>query len=410
MSGLITRFAIRFTLIGLLASTAIADHWPQFRGPHGDGIALHGAITADFQGGEARVAWNGDVGVGYSAVAVVNGRLYTAGWAEGHTTVHCLDARTGDPIWQQRYPIDQYDRQHQGGPAGTPAVAGDRIYHLSREAELFCFRATDGAPQWSRRLMEQLGVERPRFAFTGSPIVHGDLVFVDVGRIAAVHRVSGELVWQSDDYGAAYSSPRLFSWQGRAMLAAFPQAGLVVLDRHTGREVATHPWTNPWGNNAVVPVLDDDRLFVSSGDNIGGVMLKLTTSGLTIAWKAPMFRNKMATAVLIDGHLYGFDVAVLKCLDVTDGSVKWTHRGLGKGTITALENTLVVLGEKGELLVADATPAGFVGRHIADILDPGPCWTVPVVAAPYVYCRGADGRLVAVHFGTRSPEVGRIEP
>lgn len=379
----------------MLAAPAFGDDWPQFRGPRGDGVTERGRLAAVGMG-EPRVAWEAHVGIGYASVAVVGERLYTAGWEAGRTTVHCLDACTGKPIWQRRYTIGRYDRQHEGGPAGTPAVDDGRVYHLSREAELICLRAADGTPLWSRRLGEQLGVALPRFAFTGSPIVHGDQVLVDVGRIVALDKVSGDLLWQSDDHGAAYSSPRPFTWRGRAMVAAFPQAGLVVVDRDNGQEHAVHPWTNPYGNNAVVPVIDLDRLYVSSGDNVGGIMLEMTPEGLAVVWKAPAFRNKMATPVLIDGHLYGFDMAVLKCLDAEDGTVRWSQRGLGKGTLTAAGRTLIILSEEGELLLGDASPTRFEIRARASVLDHDACWTVPVLAHGRFYCREPTGRLVCV--------------
>ena len=49
----------------------------------------------------------------------------------------------------------------------------------------------------------------------------------------------------------------------------------------------------------------------------------------------------------------------------------------------------------GELLVAEATPAGFKQLARANVLS-GTCWTVPVVAHGRVYCRNQGGDLVGV--------------
>jgi outer membrane protein assembly factor BamB len=379
--------------------TLPAADWPQFRGAAGDGVSAETGWSDRFGPDGPRVLWERRIGAGYASVSIVDGRLYSAGWADGQTTVYCLDAETGDDRWTHRYPIERHNTQHQGGPAGTPAVDGDRVYTLSREAQLFCLHAGAGTVLWSKRLMEQFGVQKPQFAFAGSPVVHGDTLFVDVGCIAAFDKRSGRILWQSKDYGPAYSTPVPFTVDERPLLAAFPQEGLVIFDRSTGQERAVHPWSNPYGNNAVVPVIEGRRLFISSGDNIGGVLLELTGAGLEVAWEAPTFRNKMATSVLLDGHLYGFDVAVLKCIDIRTGRSKWKQRGLGRGSLMAADGRLIILSEKGELVIAAATAKSFVVHDRAEVLDAGDCWVVPVLAEGRIYCRSGDGRLVCIDMG-----------
>lgn len=375
----------------------IADaDWPQFRGTRGDGVSTETGWSERFGDGAPRVAWERRIGVGYASVSVADGRLYTAGWSEGDGTIHCLDAVSGDEIWAHRYPIARYDRQHKGGPAGTPATHDGRVYALTRDAELLCLDAAKGGVLWSRRLMDEFGVEHPRFAFTGSPVVHGDHVYVDAGCIAAFDKATGAPVWRTKNYGPAYSTPVPFEVDGRSLIAAFPREGAVVLDRATGAEHGMHPWLNPYGNNAVVPVIDGRRVLVSSGDDVGAVMLEVTDDGLDVIWESRKFRNKMATSVLLDGHLYGFDVAVLRCLDVRDGTAKWAQRGLGKGTLMAAGDRLIVLTEDGELVTARATPTAFEVLDRAKVLDAGQCWTVPVLSNGRIYCRGADGQLVCV--------------
>ena len=49
----------------------------------------------------------------------------------------------------------------------------------------------------------------------------------------------------------------------------------------------------------------------------------------------------------------------------------------------------------GELLVVEASPAGFKQLARAGVLS-GKCWTVPVVANGGAYCRSHGGDLVAV--------------
>ena len=402
------RLAIVSCAVGVVwfggGTSSTAADWPQWRGADGSGVSIETEWVDRFGPGGPRVLWERQVGVGYASVSVLDGRLYTAGWTDGEDIIYCMDAESGKPSWQDSYSMKRYDRQHEGGPAGTPAVSGDRVYTLSREANLFCLNAETGKILWRKDLMSQFGTELPRFAFTGSPAVYGDTLFVDVGRIIAFDKVSGDVVWQSRDYGSAYSTPVLLEVGRRRLLAAFPQYGLVVLDASTGLERAVHEWKNPYGNNAAMPVVDGNRIFISSADDVGGVLLELADQGLRDVWHDRQMRNKMATSVLWNDHLYGFDKAVLKCVDMADGTFKWSQRGLGMGSLIAAGGKLIVLSEDGELIIAEAAPQSFNVRARAKVLDAPHCWTAPVLADGRIYCRSSVGQLVCVDVRAGSRE------
>jgi outer membrane protein assembly factor BamB len=59
------------------------------------------------------------------------------------------------------------------------------------------------------------------------------------------------------------------------------------------------------------------------------------------------------------------------------------------------DGKLIVLGEAGKLVIADASPEGYKELASAEILR-GKCWTVPVLANGRIYARNAAGDLVCV--------------
>ena len=98
--------------------------------------------------------------------------------------------------------------------------------------------------------------------------------------------------------------------------------------------------------------------------------------------------------VLCDDVLYGFDNTMLKCLDL-EGNELWRERGLGKGALIASDERLIVVSEKGELLVAEASREGFEVLARTQIFNgEGVCWTMPVLAEGRIYLRDSLGRLV----------------
>ena len=106
--------------------------------------------------------------------------------------------------------------------------------------------------------------------------------------------------------------------------------------------------------------------------------------------------TQTATCVLIDGFLYGFDEARFKCLEFNSGRRQWSEGGLGKGSLMAADDKLIVLSEEGELVIADVSPIEFRVRTRAKVLDTDRCWTVPVLAGGRIYCRSRQGQLVCV--------------
>lgn len=387
-------------LAGVAAAGAGGADWPQWRGPRVDGVSPDAGWQSRFDDGPP-VAWERQVGAGYASVAVAGGRLYTAGWADGHDTIYALDAATGAVVWRHRYAIEAYDNMHVGGPAATPATDGTHVYMASRGGHLICLTAAGGEPVWSKSLAEAYGVAEPTWAFSGSPVLDGNVLYIDVGRILALDKTNGETIWQTDDYGSAYSTPVPFDHKGKRLVAAFPKHGLVLLEAATGREVCKHRWQTQYDVNAATPIVDGDHVFISSGYNTGALLLAFDGQGLTEVWGSKRMRNKMATCVLVDGHLYGIDASVLRCLEFETGAVRWSQRGVGEGTVAAAGDKLIVLTDDGELIIADASPEAFQAHARAKVLEGGQCWTVPVIADGRIYCRSKTGQLVCVDVGGR---------
>ncbi len=106
-------------------------------------------------------------------------------------------------------------------------------------------------------------------------------------------------------------------------------------------------------------------------------------------------RSQLSGPVLIDGFLYGVDDNKLACLDWTTGQSRWAEGSVGKGSLMAADGKLIVLSEKGKLIISQASPDGFKELSSAQILS-GRCWTMPILANGFIYARSAKGHLVCV--------------
>ncbi|MCH7602438.1 MAG: PQQ-like beta-propeller repeat protein [Planctomycetes bacterium] len=376
----------------LLASSANADDWLNWRGPNGTGVSSESQWTAQ---GQSNSLWSKNVGLGYTTFVVKGDRLITAGFDEDkeQDTILCLNATTGENIWGHTYAAKIRDNSHNGGTLSTPSIDGDRVYVLNREGLFICLQFEDGKVIWQKNLMETNGLEYPTWMFAASPLVLEDMVIVNVGHLIAFNKESGKQIWKTKNTGHAYSTPLSFENDGQSRLAVINGDGLVVFDQKSGKEIASHPWKTSYDINASTPIAIGNRIFISSGYNHGSAMLQLDGNKLKVLWENKEMRTKMSGSVYWDGHLYGFDDTRLQCLD-TDGNEKWSKRGLGMGTLMVANGRLVVMSSKGELIIADASPGGYSELSRTKVLTGGVYWTMPVLANGLIYCRNSMGDVV----------------
>jgi outer membrane protein assembly factor BamB len=128
---------------------------------------------------------------------------------------------------------------------------------------------------------------------------------------------------------------------------------------------------------------------------VGCALLEISESGLTTIWQNKNMSNHFASCVLWEGHLYGVDENRLRCLDWKTGHVKWTQRGLGKGSLMLADGKLIIMGDRGHLAIAEASPDAYNELSRAKVLS-GLCWTVPVLSGGKIYCRNHEGDLLCL--------------
>lgn len=376
------------------------DDWPQWGGPARSGVS---AETKWNSVGASEPLWRVQLGIGYSSVAVVAKRVYTLGYDKdlGLDVVYCLDAATGKELWTHAYPAKIWDLYHGGGTLTTPTVDGERVYVSEREGGLRCLAAATGEVLWERQAAKEYGLDTPQWGFAASPLLLGEAVIQNYGKVCAFDRKSGAPLWQSPKaYGDAYSTPIDLEFSKRAALAVFAGSGLVILSSGDGSELAFTPWETKYRVNAMTPVVLGTRVFISSGYERGCAMIELAGKEPTVAWESKAMRNQMSGCVPWQGHLYGFDDKILKCIDLA-GKERWRERGLGQGALALADGRLLVLSEDGELIVAEATAQAYHELSRRRVFDGGTCWTVPVLSDGVVYVRNHAGELAALDH--RSP-------
>lgn len=383
-------------IIALSAVVAPAADWPNFRGPTHDGISKETGWTTAWPADGPKVLWKAKVGLGFSAIVVANGRAYTQGNTKDVDTIFCFDANTGTPVWKHSYAAPLDPKYYEGGTSATPTVDGDRVYTISKRGIIHCLGAADGKVIWTKNLQEELGAKIPDWGFAGSFFIEGDLAILNIGAAGtALDKKTGKVVWTSGTEESGYSTPVPYDAAGeRAVMLAIKQ-DVVALKIKDGKELWRFPWKTQYDVNAANPILSGSKVFISSGYNRGGGVFDISKNPPAKVWENKNMRNHMASSVLWQGHLYGVDENQLRCVVFETGEVKWTDKVTGKGSLILADGKLIVLTERGELIVANPAPEGFKAISRAQVVG-GKCWSAPTLANGKIYVRTGPGDVVCL--------------
>ncbi|WP_168442271.1 PQQ-binding-like beta-propeller repeat protein [Pontiella desulfatans] len=421
-------------LITLMAMATVAQaDWPRFLGAGCDGKSSEAGLETDLS--KVEVAWVHPRGESYSAPSILGDRLIHHGRFGDVERIECLDTATGKPLWADEVPTTYRDRfNYLSGPRASPSIEGGRVYTLGAQGILCCHQLTDGKRLWRRKLIEEFKLDTEFFGFTPSPLIEGDSVIINLGMgkcVAAFDKMTGKTQWVSgDQWGRSYASPVAATMHGQRVLLVFaggesnpPVGGLLCIDPSSGKIHDRFAWRSPRhaSVNASTPVVDGNRIFISSSYDVGGVMLEvLPDFTFKEVYRTKAYASHWATPILVDGHLYGFANNKLVCMDWKTGERVWRvvpkvgdaafespetgtygaskyrpppgEGGFGIGSLVHADGRFLCLGENGLLAWMKLTPEGCTILSSRRLFKADQTWTAPVLGDGRAYiCQNLPG-------------------
>ncbi len=383
----------------LVGAPGWSADWPQWLGPERNGSSREKASWSWPADGPTAV-WSRPVGHGFSGPVISGNRLILHHRLGDEDVVECWDlARGGEPLWRRARAATYRDNfGFDDGPRATPAIEGGRVYALGAEGNLSCLELGSGAVVWEVPLAKKFGADKGFFGFACSPLVTGGQVMLNVGGadgagVVALDAATGKTRWKATSHEAGYAAPVSMGTGADARIAFFTREGLVIAVPDSGRVEADFPWRSRQGAsvNAATPLVVGKRVFLTSSYGVGGVLLDWDGKNLTEVWSGDeSLSSHYASVVERGGYIYGFhgrqeSGAVLRCVELGTGKVRWTAPSMGSGSVILADDVLLVLSERGELVAASASPERFRVLARGQVLGTG------VRAYPAL----AGGRLVA---------------
>lgn len=418
----------------------MAEDWPQWRGAHRDAVSRESGLLETWPTGGPKLAWRASgLGIGYASVVVGEGRLFTLGGNVGGLTIPvvnptdeesdkrlpvpvsviAIDEATGKLLWTRT--LGETTRNINS----TPTLDGDRLYALDPDGRLVCLNAATGDLIWQRRFVEDFNSKMMSARGCGeSPLVDEDRLICTPGNrdaaMVSLNKFTGEVIWKAKlpelgplgRDGAGFSSIVVSEAAGIRQYVQLLGRGVIGIEAATGRYL--------WGYNAIAnehaniptPIVNGEYVFAANGYTAGSVLLKLVRDPMSVpqepkvdaqvvySLSGSQFQNHHGGIIRLGDHVFaghGNNNGLPTCLELETGRILWKRRGPGVGSaaIVCADGQLIFRYQNGLVALIEASPARFALHGTFEIPGAGgDSWSHPVVANGHLFLREQDSLWV----------------
>ena len=406
------------------------DDWPTFLGPTGDGKSTETGILKDWSDGKLKLIWKIKTGEGYGMGSVVDGRFYHFGRIDGKAKLLCLNAETGDRIWDFAYDSNYRDMYgYDNGPRASPIIDDGLVYIYGVEGMLHCLDATTGELVWKRDMLNGFGVIQNFFGVASTPVIYEDQLIVMVGGspdgnkvvrpkqlgqvkpngsgIVSLNKKTGEVAYKSVNDLASYVSLKMATINDQVLLLAWMRGSLFGVEPKTGKVSFEFPWRARMleSVNASTPIVVDDQILISECYQLGSALIELEDDSPVVVWSDKGKRGKAMeahwnTPIAVGDFTFGCSgrhsgQADFRCIETNTGDIKWKQGGLSRSSSMLIDGHLIVMGEQGELVLIKANSDKYeeVTRYApgeTGVKFKYPCWAAPIVSHGLLFVRGKE--------------------
>ena len=376
----------------LVASQSFAQSWTQFRGNKRNGISTETGLLEKWPETGPKKLWSKDIGSGFPEVVVENGTAYLLA---GDTLskkeyVQAFDAVTGKELWKTDIDSLYFEKDGWGhGPRATPVIDTDKLYCFTGFGKFCALSRKDGKALWSVNIPVDYNGAMPRWGYTSSPILIDGVLILETGgkegkAFTGFDKNTGKEIWSKGIGKSSYNSPAIAKIDGQTHVV-FAIDTLLYGISPQGEELWQYrvPLHEPTPMPVVIP---PNKIFLCQVGQTGGVYIEIENNQAKEVMKSRTMQNNWSSSIYHDGYLYGFTRARVQCVDAETGELKWSQRGHGKGSLIMVDEKLLVLSDKGKLIMVEASPKAY--KEIASFQAlTGKSWTAPSFADGKLYVR-----------------------
>lgn len=394
---------LKSLLVCLIAGSALATDWPQWRGPNRDLICTEKGLLGTWPEGGPQQLWKVDLaGSGYSTPSIVAGKVYITGSSGGKKdrkgTLFCLDAKTGKTLWTADYGPEWGENFEMART--SPTVSEGLVYVFSGMGRLSCFSAADGQKKWTVDTVEEFAGRNIQWGYAESPFIYDGKVITQPGgalaTVAALDAKSGKKIWtvKVDDQRSSYCTPSLGRVDGKRQLLTMLDNSAVGLDAETGKLLWKFQYRNKWGVHPNAPlIVGPNQVFLTSGYNYGSHLLEIKNGEVKVLWHNDK-DNHFQGSTFVNGLIYSPSTRAMVIQNPTDGSIAGTAEGVGKASFVVIPGGMITYSEKtGTVSLVEVGKEGVCTVKSSFKIDYGSQqhWSSPVVSDGVLFLRHGEG-------------------
>lgn len=349
-------------LLLLISRTLLAENWPGWRGPTGDGFSLEKGIPIQWSRTE-NIAWKTAIpGEAHSSPVIWGDKVFlTTCLSEREERVLlCLDRTTGGEIWSQvvlKSPLETIHRLNSRA-SGTPVTDGERVYVAFMRATGEEVPATNvstprlithgrivvaaydlqGALDWK----VEVGDFTSAHGFSSCPVLYKDLVIINgdqdgEGYLVAVDRETGAQRWKTarENKTRSYVTPIIRDIGERTQMVLSGSLSVASYDPATGER---HWFMNgPTEQFVASMVFDGEFLYLTAGFPEHHILAIRPDGRGQIADTHVVWRTTRGAAYVPSPILSGpyllvvADSGIASCFEAKTGERYWMERLPGGG-------------------------------------------------------------------------------
>jgi len=339
--------------------SAMAENWPGWRGPRGDGTSaeVHVPIEWNAETGEG-VAWKVEIpGTGHSSPIVWDDSIFLTTCVEDshERLLLCFNRKDGSIRWKESVVVAPLETKHglNSFASGTPATDGEAVYvtflmidghevpapnvgtprSVTPGQMLVVAYDINGQKLWTA----EPGEFTSAHGFCSSPVVYKHLLIVNGDHdgdsyVAALDRETGEQVWKVPrEYNIrSYCTPLIRTINGHDQMVMTGSKRIVSLDPLTG---ATN-WLieGPTEQFVSSMVCDGKTFYLTAGFPTHHVMaIRPDGSGdvtrTHVLWQSEAAKCYVPSPVVVsDKLMVADDRGTVNCFDTAQGTRLWQER------------------------------------------------------------------------------------
>jgi outer membrane protein assembly factor BamB len=352
----------------LLALTALAGDWPQFRGPDSTGTAPGVTIPA-----QPKIDWSAPLsGRGLASPIVVGDKLFvTASSGPKQERLHllCFRAADGAKVWGRQLRATGRTMAHEktAVAACTPCSDGRRVYALWSSNDVAAFDL-DGNLQWVRGLTADYPNVSNSLGMASSPIVLGSTLVAVVENDSESYTLgldvqTGRNLWRLD-------RPKLANWTSPIPWRADAKSDPIVILQSGKGLTGVDPvsgsvlWQYTDGASTMSSSVVAQGVVYAPSQGLTALAPKPGASAPEQLWRSKQINPATISPLVLGTRIFTTNNAgVLTAAEVKTGDLAWKLRLTGpiSGSPVGAGDRAVLVSEKGLVQIVDtAAPEGAI--------------------------------------------------